>query len=203
MFRKIISVMLSLTLVVGLAIPAFATESETTTSVDGMDQFMELTAAGTIYLDVESALDAGYDEMCVNAVATHIANMNQLVINGNAYIDDTFTATVYFVSPRAKGESKVVTHWYGLTEIYMNSDEADELISNLSTIGDVATVGGVFSFFSNAILGAIGNVAGIIGIGTLIYRWQVEAAAEPGTGIIMHIQTNFVDGSQTIWFTAQ
>ena len=203
MFRKFISMMLSLVLIVGLAVPAFAAENETTTSVDGMDRFMELTASGTIYMDVEGALSAGYTEQCVAAVVAHINSMNQLVINGNAYIDDTFTATVYFSSPRAKGESKVVTHWYGLTEIYMNSDEADELISNLSTIGDVATVGGVFSFFSNAILGAIGNVAGIIGIGTLIYRWQVEAAAEPGTGIIMHIQTNFVDGSQTIWFSAQ
>lgn len=203
MFRKIVSVMLSLVLVAGLTIPAFAAENYDPPSIDGMDQFMELTAAGTIYLDVESALDAGYDEMCVNAVATHIANMNQLVINGNAYIDDTFTATVYFVSPRAKGESKVVTHWYGLTEIYMNSDEADELISNLSTVGDVTTIGGALSFLPNALLSGIGNLAAIVGIGTLIYRWQVEAAAEPGTGIIMHIQTNFVDGSQTIWFTAQ
>ena len=204
MFRKIICMMLSLALIAGLAIPAFAAENNgIPSSIDGMDEFMELTVIGTIYLDVESAVDAGYNEEYVTAIATHIGNMNQLVINGDAYIDETFTATAYFVSPRAKGESKVVTYWYGLTQVYMNSDEADELIANLSTIGDVTTIAGLVGLLPYALANVIGGIAGILGFGTMIYRWQVEAAAETGNGIIMNIQTNLVDGSQTIWFTSQ
>lgn len=203
MFRKFISMMLSLVLIVGLAVPAFAAENETTTSVDGMDRFMELTASGTIFLDIEGALSAGYTEQCVAAVAAHIDSMNQLVINGNAYIDDTFTATVYFVSPRAKGESKVVTHWYGLTQMYLNSDETEDLIDNLESAGTVFDLVSLVGWLPGSVAGAIGGLSDIFGYGTTFYLWQVENAAQAGNGIIMNIQTDFVYGSQTIWFTSQ
>lgn len=202
MFKKLTCMVLSFVLILGLAVPVFATENETT-SVDGMDRYMELTTSGTIYLDAEGALNAGYSAQSVTAVSAHIDHMNQLVLTDNAYIDNTFTLTIYFMSPRAKGESKVVTHWYGLTEIYMNSDEAEELIDNLESAGSVYDLAGFVSYLPGNIASAIGGISGIFSFGTTLYLWQVEAAAQAGTGIIMHIQTNYTDGTQSIWFTAQ
>ncbi len=206
---RMLSMLLAVAVMLSFAIqPAFAAtntydEENRAISMDGMDQFMKLTDSGTIQFDTAGALSAGYSEKSVATVSTQIDGMNQLVVNGNASIDDTFTATVYFMGTRAKGQSKVVTHWYGLTEVYMNSDEAAELIAGLSTVGDATTITGLVGLLPGPIASAIGGISGILGFGTMIYRWQVEAAAKPGNGIIMNIQTNFTDGTQSIWFTSQ
>lgn len=202
MFRKIVSVMLSLVLVAGLAIPAFAADNHDSSSVDGMDQFMELTAEGLISFDEAAAVSSGYHVDVVTKVATYIAGMNELVMNGVAYIDESMSAVVYLRGTRAVGESKVVYHWYGLTEIYMNSDEADDLIANLNSTTNV-TNGNLATIFGAIIGGWVSYALTGMTIGLTIYRWQVEQAASYGTGIIMYIQYDLVTSMQSIWFGPQ
>lgn len=164
---------------------------------------MELTDSGTIRFDIEGALKAGYSEQSVSQIAKNIDSMNQLAMNGDAYIDETFTATIYFKSPRANGQSKVVTHWYGLTEVYLNSDEANQFIAELSAAGDTATIVGMIGMLPAHIASKVSQVSGIFGFTAMLYRKQVEEAAKPGRGIIMYIQNNPDYGTQSVWFASQ
>ncbi|MCR1839253.1 hypothetical protein [Murimonas intestini] len=83
----------------------------------------------------------------------------------------------------------------------MISDKAQDLIDSLSAVGDGATTGGLLGFLPGNLGSVLGGIAGIFGVGTLIYRWQVEQATVSGTGIIMYIQT--VESTQSIYFTSQ
>ena len=139
--------------------------------------------------------------MLLMSVESQIASMNALVTQGLAYIDENYSAIILLPSTRAQGESKVVTHWYGITEVYMNSDEAQDLIDSLAAVGDGATIGGLLGFLPGNLGSVLGRIVGIFSVSTLIYRWQVEQAAASGTGIIMYIQT--VESTQSIYFTSQ
>lgn len=137
----------------------------------------------------------------ITSVESQIASMNALITQGLAYIDENYSAIILLPSTRAQGESKVVTHWYGITEVYMISDKAQDLIDSLSAVGDGATTGGLLGFLPGNLGSVLGGIAGIFGVGTLIYRWQVEQATVSATGIIMYIQT--VESTQSIYFTSQ
>ena len=75
------------------------------------------------------------------------------------------------------------------------------LILTLIAVGDGATTGGLLGFLPGNLGSVPGGIADIFGVGTLIYRWQVEQTAASGTGIIMYIQT--VETTQSICFTSQ
>lgn len=204
-FRKLIAVVLTLAMTLSTGIITYAApiDKVENTSISELEQFLTKDDNGLIVFDTEAALSAGFSSDIVTDVETQILNMNNLVIQGTAYIDENYSAIILLPSTRARGESKVVTHWYGLTEVYMNSDEAQDLIAALSTVGDGATIGSLLGFLPGNIGSVLGGIAGIFGVSILIYRWQVEQAAEPGRGIIMHIQTDFGTSTQSIWFTSQ
>lgn len=204
-FRKLIAVVLTLAMTLSTGIITYAApiDKVENTSISELEQFLTKDDNGLIVFDTEAALSAGFSSDIVTDVETQILSMNNLVIQGTAYIDENYSAIILLPSTRARGESKVVTHWYGLTEVYMNSDEAQDLIDSLSAVGDGATIGGLLGFLPGNIGSVLGGIAGILGVGTLIYRWQVEEAAAPGRGIIMYIQTNFGTSTQSIWFTSQ
>lgn len=204
-FRKLIAVVLilAMTLSTGIITYAAPIDEAENTSISELEQFLSKDDNGLIVFDTEAALSDGFSNDIVTDVETQIASMNNLVIQGTAYIDENYSAIILLPSTRARGESKVVTHWYGLTQVYMNSDEAQDLIDSLSAVGDGATIGSLLGFLPGNIGSVLGGIAGILGVGTLIYRWQVEQAAAPGRGIIMNIQTNFGTSTQSIWFTSQ
>ena len=131
----------------------------------------------------------------ITSVESQIASMNALITQGLAYIDENYSAIILLPSTRAQGESKVVT------QVYMISDKAQDLIDSLSAVGDGATTGGLLGFLPGNLGSVLGGIAGIFGVGTLIYRWQVEQATVSATGIIMYIQT--VESTQSIYFTSQ
>lgn len=123
---------------------------------------MTLTTNRTIDFDGDPAIRAGIDKDIITAVRFQIDYMNHMVLTQDAYIDDSFTLTVYFPSTRARGESKVVTHWYGLTEVYLNSTEVEELIDSFSSVGDVTSITGLVGMLPGPIASAIGNISGIL-----------------------------------------
>ncbi|GEM_PF-599300 len=204
-FRKLIAVVLTLAMTLSTGIMTYAApiDEAEDTSISELEQFLKKDDNGLIVFDTEAALSDGFSNDIITAVEAQISSMNSLVIQGTAYIDENYSAIILLPSTRARGESKVVTHWYGLTEVYMNSDEAQDLIDGLSAAGDGATIGGLLGFLPGNLGSVLGGIAGILGVGTLIYRWQVEQAAAPGRGIIMYIQTDFGTTTQSIWFTSQ
>lgn len=206
---KHLSILFALILVLSFALqPVSAAQmvysgDDSNSRYGNLESFMTLATNRTINFDSESAVKAGIDKDIITAVRSQIDYMNHMVLTQDAYIDDTFTLTVYFPSTRARGESKVVTHWYGLTEVYLNSTEAEELIDSFSAVGDATSISGLVGMLPGPIASAIGNISGILSFSTMIYRKQIEAAAEPGNGIIMYVQNNFEYGTQSIWFTSQ
>lgn len=66
----------------------------------GMDRFLSLDERGCIVMDVEGALAAGYAEKLVYGVKGHLDFMNEQVLVGKMYIDDTFTGYMIFDEPK-------------------------------------------------------------------------------------------------------
>jgi len=209
--KGIFSLVLATIFIISSSLTAFASTGETSNAykstdtsqvsisdkVSGLDSYMSLAENGTIIFNSTEALSDGYSNEAVSAVKSNISSMNALVVSGKVYIDASFNA--HELPLTRAGVSKVVTTWYGLTQIYMTSSEANQLIKNLSKIGDATTIAGAIGFIPGASI--IGSMATVMGIGTLFYRWQVEQAAASGRGIIMNIYT--YNGNQSIWFTSQ
>lgn len=204
-FCKLIAVILTLAMTLSIGIITYAAPANgaENTSISELEQFLTKDDNGLLIFDTEAALAEGFSHDIVMAVDAHISSMNDLVIQGTAYIDENYAAIILLPGTRVQGESKIVTYWYGLTQVYMNSDEAQELINNLSAVGDSATIGGFLGFLPGKFGDALGGVANIVGAGTMIYRWQVEQAAASNRGIIMNIQTPIGSNVQSIWFTSQ
>lgn len=144
--KKIIGIILSAVMIFSVPMTTYAasqTNNNIEESIMELEEYLSLTEEGTIFFDTNEALKDGFSEEIVMAVEKNIANMNKLALEGLAQIDNSFTATIYFPSTRANGESKIITHWYGTTEIYLNSDEADAFVDAMrrqaSVIGDIST----------------------------------------------------------------
>lgn len=142
--KKIISLFTTVILLLSSTMTVFAQEVSTgimtyaapideseDTSISELEQFLNKDDNGLIVFDTEAALSDGFSNDIITAVEAQISSMNNLVLQGIAYIDENYSAIILLPSTRARGESKVVTHWYGLTEVYMNSDEAQDLIDGL------------------------------------------------------------------------
>lgn len=159
--KKIISSILITTLTLTSVTPAFAqiTVEENNSSpqiimmnpneigssvpeeLAGMDRFLSKSIDGTIHLDVDSALAAGYNEAAVIGVANHLNGINEHVLAGDMVVDNTFTAysidylesanqissdisTFAVTQHPLYGFSGTVSTWYGDTYIYFNRMES-------------------------------------------------------------------------------
>lgn len=156
-----------------------------------MDAYISETEVGKLALNEVAAAEAGFSAGAVATVSHQINVMNDLLDNNvSASLGDDYSVTVSYLSPRARGVNKVVTHWYGLTEVWMDSDKAQELIRNLEKGQDVGS--------------ALGGIAGGIIQGYFyVSAATVRNAAAPGRGIIMYSQYNAMAQAQNIWFASQ
>src|SRR5699024_6039875 len=112
-FKKIIGVILSAVMIFSVPMTTYAasqTNDNIEESIMELEKYLSLTEVGTIFFDTNEALKDGFSEEIVMAVEKNIANMNKLALEGLAQIDNSFTATIYFPSTRANGESKIITH---------------------------------------------------------------------------------------------
>lgn len=176
------------------AAPANETDEK---SIYELEQFLSMDD-DLIVFDTESALENGFSDDIVMAVNNHISDMNDWVTQGIAYIDENYAAVILFPSTRARGESKVVSYWYGLIEVYMNSDETQALINGLSNMSDTLSWTAFLSLIPNHLAGAISGIGGLTALSASVTRSQVERAAAGGNGIIMRIHTNVITGGQPV-----
>lgn len=205
LFKKILTITLVFTMLFSTTTVIYAAPIESNDSintVEGMDRFLQKTSNGTVVLDLEGARTAGYTETAISVVQDQIDFMNNLVVNNGAYIDDNFNAIIYVPSTRARGETKVVTTWYGLTQIYMNSDDTQSFIKGLQAAGGASTIAGIVGFIPGSIATLLGKANWIFGVGVLMYTWQAEQAAASGRGIIMNVYRDPSD-IESIWFESQ
>lgn len=200
--KRTFSVLLSLILLFAFTFSsytAYADNSPVPSSVSGMDDYLSLLGDGSLMFDKAAAAQAGYSSDAIAAVEKQIDNMNASVRNGIGYIDSQFNLIILVPGTRAVGESKVVHTWYGLTQIYLNSDEAAELKELVATYDEIA--GTIADAASDIPL--LNYATSASSVLLYSYYYQILMAEAAGRGIIMNIQQEFVYGGQTIWFESQ
>lgn len=202
--RKALALILTpLALIMGPAMtpqPAMAENSiasEENDSVIKLRQFLSQRHDGTISFDRNAAEQAGNDPQAISIVDSQITLINSMINSGQTvYISDDFDATVWLQGSRARGVNKTVIHWYGLTEWYMDSDKASELVNALDKAGDVAT----FAFLA----GKYSWIPSVFVAGAYVYKAAVVNAAAPGRGIIMKQQVIFGSTEPPmLWYESQ
>lgn len=198
--QKVISLVLVTCFIILAPINTWAATTEENVFELNIEQYFSLSDEGIILFDVITAEQNGVNMDIINNVANQIDKMNQLVINGDAYVTDDYSVVQYLAFSRATGENKVVTHWWGLTEIYMDSAKADKLYNDLSSIGGNYTDATYESIFEES---GINIGLYLLSAYYINYAWQVGQAKAAGKGIIMNIQTDLVYGGQSIWFISQ
>ena len=204
--KKLSALLLSFVLLMAFAIfpvAALADDRTVSNEVTGLDNYMSIQPNGDLALDEGAAAQAGYAEDVITAIENQINAMNVAVREGRGYIDDEFNLVIYLPGTRAVGESKVVTTWYGLTQIYMNSDEAAQLKALVSgSSGGIETLEDFFNLFEQ-FAEAADFISGVANIFLASYSYQISTAEAAGRGIIMNIQRDLVYGGETIGFESQ
>lgn len=194
--KKFISLVIALAVM--LTLPFTASAAENSYSSD-MVQYFSITAEGTIYFDELSAEEDGVGSTSIMAVREQIGKMNRLILEENAYVTDDYSVVMYFASTRAAGEYKVVTHWYGMTEIYLNSDQAADLLDSMKTI----STGSEFWDTVLSVVPGLGTSISLTNLQTMIYRADLERAEASKTGIIIYVYTDPSTTAQSVTFAAQ
>lgn len=194
-FRKVIAFVLTVATVFSTASVTYAAPENGTdeNSIYELEQFLGMNGE-LIEFDSESALENGFSNDVVMAVKNNITNMNALVTQGIAYIDENYAAVILLPSTRARGESKIVSYWYGLIEIYMNSDETDALIEGLSNIGSTTSWSTMLGYLPGHLVNALSNLGGMMSLSATVSVSLIEKAAAGGNGIIMRVHTNVITG---------
>lgn len=199
-FKRVVSLVLVFGLLFLVPIKTWAATSEENNSAQNMEQYFSISNEGLILFDTVSAEQNGVDQELIDSVSNQIDKMNQLVINGDGYVTEDYSVVQYLGFSRATGENKIVTHWWGLTEIYMDSAKAEDLYDDLVEITTGYYDLAYDAFFENIPAGIVYN---LVNLSYVNYLLQVEQAKAPGRGIIMNIQTDLMSGGQTIWFVSQ
>ena len=184
MYKRLVSIVLSFTLLLCLSSPASAAEVKT---VYDLAEYMSLTEQGTISFDSDVALQNGFPTEMVSKHSQRISAMNRLVLNGIASIDETYTARIYLTKTRSADQSYVDSSVWGVTRIYLNAQDTQTLVNYMSNTGKVLTVAAMISFIKKELTGFLGDLTTLMGVSTLVYQTQVETAAKNGTGIIIAI----------------
>ncbi len=184
---------------------SYIESSQSQLDVVGMDQYMTLTEQGTIALDTTSAKNNGFSQEAIAKVQSQINSMNNLVLERKAYINNSFEAVTNLSRGRAavRGQSKIVRHWYGLTEVYMNSIETQALIDNFGRVSATSTMAGLLSLIPGKLFSNLGVIDTLYSVSVQGYSWQIQQAAKSGRGIIMNIQINTETNMPMVWFVSQ
>lgn len=193
--KKIFSVLLICIMTLS-AIPVYAETNSgyVEDSYIGLEEYISKSEEGVLVFDSEGAAKAGYDSKTISNVNLNIDTINYLVQEEGAILNDDFSATLYIMSARTKGVTKTVVHWYGLTEVWMNSDDTEEFIRQLE--GGAGVIDWLGDRFGNVVSGIVSGATGL-------YVAAVKAAAAPGNGIIMYSQYDGTSMSTLVWFTSQ
>ncbi|TPF95732.1 hypothetical protein EP30_10195 [Bifidobacterium sp. UTCIF-39] len=179
---------------------ASATTTEIKTipaTMRGMDAYLSRETNGTITLDAAAAKQEGYSSEAINHVTDNLSEMNEMIAHG-ATSDDSFTVTAFSKISRAGGQSKVVRHWTGLTEIYLNSSEAEELAKKYDVAADAA------GYLSGFLFKWSVPAAGALAASAIYYTSAAQIRAyNKGKGVIICMMPNTETGGYITWVTSQ
>lgn len=120
--------------------------------------------------------------------------MNRLIVEEGARLTEDFNLEILATPFSAKGVTKTVVTWYGVTQLWMNSTDTEKFILQLeSGLRLISVASNIFG----------GGVATIIGSVSVLNISAVKSAALPGNGIIMNIQYEPITQTNNVWFVSQ
>lgn len=217
--RKLVAIVLTTTMIMGISLPAFAEVTKVDVVPEmvvsaqavavaqdkvGLDNYLSYDEKNLIVFNQKEAIRDGYSVTAVEAVAANITKMNELVRTGEAVPTENFSVTSFSATSRvvAAGISDVQYHWDGRVEYYLNSTEARYFYNGFTvgyTIADAASRALVFCSGSAPLI-AMGTI-GVV-YSNALYANLTDAYLQ-GTGIVMTLQVDSASGTQHIWFMAQ
>lgn len=193
--KCIVAWMLVMSIALNLnVVSAFAEEDVRNDELREVEKYLSIDENEIIVFDSENAKKKNVSDTCIDSIEANINWMNQLVNEKNAHVNQDFSVTIYLKSTRANGVNKVVVHWYGLVQAYMDSVETGKFIRQLEgTHGVISDWNGIFG----------GAFSGIMQVGLKVNISAVKAAAKSGRGIIMNQQYDAVTQLYNVWFVSQ
>lgn len=198
---RVLTIIMVLSLPFSLAKPVGATDLNHS-GIDGMDAFFYLTSNGTIGFDTTAAFEAGYTEAAVTQVSNRLEFMNGLVVSGEAYINENFSAVML---PNARTpRAQIVHNWDGSTDVFLTESEANTILEALelaslhldymSVIGELSP--SIQSYVAAACLGGYISIA--------VQQSQINSAISmlnnQNPYVVMHIF--YVEGMQATTYYA-
>lgn len=208
--RRLISFILICSLCCSvLFVPATANTAISTQNVaENWEEFLSVSESGLLIFDDVSAQNSGISNDIILRIHARVEYMNDLVRDHGGYVDESYRVVIELPSSRANGVCKVVTYVHGLTEIYMDTDTVDDVLSYISGLGNTATVVGVLALLARmtkyaAAASIIGDVATLVGGSMLVYYFQVQTAASSGRGIVMSILDDGTTATPIVGYSSQ
>lgn len=193
--KKTASALLGLTLLIP-AVPTFAASdvanyenanqaiSQTRISIPaevvGLDRYIVRQDDGTLYLNAETVVKAGYNENAIKGIISHLKDINEGVLEGRYTTDKNLNINTVGTSSNSitasGGVTKMVNHWYGW-ELYLNANDTARLQNDLSNASWLAGIPGIDAALP------------YVSFGLSTYERAINAAAQGGRGIII-VQNN-------------
>lgn len=201
--KKIISLLLACILVFSCTTAIFADTNDDYDYLEyvrEMERFVGIKDGTTLVFDSEAALAAGYDKDTVDNIVRHIECMNQMITEYGGILSEDYSVTVAIRSNRG-GVTTIEYYWWGLTKIYMNSDDTAAVISSLQAITGVTL--SLSDVLQALISLGVNPIYGGWYLYTAIYIAQMKAAATSGNGIIMNLYNDTNYNQTIIYFESQ
>lgn len=195
--KKILCLVLIGVMMLSNTLVTNAASITSTNSIEGLDRYLSKDDNGLIFFDEHAAMNANYSQDAITFVRNNISNMNKALSNGNAILNEDFSVTTFYISTRAKGVNKTVTHWNGNVDLYMDSSAAQEFINNVKFAISIADA------ITNIDVPLLGFALNVSILDAKLILSMAKSAASHGTGIIMHIQRNFITQTDTYTFSPQ
>lgn len=185
--KKVFSMLLALVMVFSLAAPALAAEEPKT--IYDLEPYLELTSEGKIAFDSTTAACDGFPAEMISQIAGNAAIMNQMVDDGIAYIDETFTATIRASMARTTTNSYVTTNIWGVTDVYLSTADTQKLLNYMNTTVSYLPMPSLVQVLQSLSSLTPADVA-YLGYATFsasvyVYRSSIKTAAAKGNGIVI------------------
>lgn len=206
--KKIISLMLSLTMIFTMSVSAMAAETmqdidnqtyEVTASMEdvlALEPFVIRNQDGTLSLDVDAAEANGENETAIEALNQHFAVINEQILSGEISTDEDLNIIngehLFKTHRCSRGTNSYTTYWWGYQRYACNC-ESDRIVSDLNTWAAGGTMTGGAAAGIAIVFPVTAAVAGVIAAGAAFdagYWWLLATridANNEGNGTIINM----------------
>lgn len=172
--------------------------------MNDLKPFVSRNSDGTIALD-NSAIELGYiSNQTIIRAKNHIEQINNLVKNYGAEIDDDLTTTIYFSRTAFRssgGINKIETSWTGTQKVYIDAEKTEDMINRMEEMEETISES-TFLDILGEILPSLGTGLAFGRASNQIHLTNLKQAAEGGNGVIL-VRQPLPNGLYNIYFVSQ